>query len=244
MSAKETILVVEDDDQTRELLQDYLQKNGFACIALPDGEELWPSINEHMPDLLVLDVMLPGDDGLTLCRNLRADPKTAPLPIIMLTARTEETDRIIGLEMGADDYLPKPFNPRELLARISSVLRRARAEPVVKGRPAAKALLFADWRLDLASRRLTAPSGVLISLSKKEYALLTIFLNNPQEVLDRDRIMNAYVGRDASPFERGIDVQIGRLRKRLREGNPDGPELIATVWGQGYMLDCPVEESA
>nr|CRH06221.1 Transcriptional regulatory protein ompR [Candidatus Magnetococcus massalia] len=240
---RDHVLVVEDDEETRELLHEYLEQNGFRCTSLPDGTQLRSHITEDRPDLIVMDLMMPGEDGLTLTRNLRAHAATAHIPVIMLTARSEETDRIIGLEMGADDYLPKPFNPRELLARINSVMRRARAEPVGKQKQESiKSYQFAGWQLDVASRRLTSPEGESVSLSRKEYTLLTIFLQNPQKLMDRDAIMKIYGGREASPFERGIDVQIGRLRKRLQGGGEqDGKELIRTVWGQGYLLDVPVE---
>ncbi|MEG3637735.1 response regulator [Magnetococcus sp. PR-3] len=239
---RDHILVVEDDEEIRELLTDYLNQNGFDCTALPDGSQLRETMDRVRPDLVVMDLMLPGDDGLTLTRNLRAGATTAHVPIIMLTARVEETDRIIGLEMGADDYLPKPFNPRELLARINSVMRRARSEPVTKTDTSqVKGFRFSGWHLEIASRKLTAPDGENVTLSRKEYELLNIFLQNPQTLLNRDAIMMKYGGREASPFERGIDVQIGRLRKRLQHGTADPQEMIKTVWGQGYMLDVIVE---
>ncbi|MBF0310580.1 MAG: response regulator [Magnetococcales bacterium] len=237
------ILVVEDDEETRELLRNYLVKNGFECLVLPDGEKLRELLTSEAVDLVVLDIMLPGDDGLTLCRGLRSDPLTANLPVIMLTARVEETDRIVGLEMGADDYVSKPFNPRELLARIKSVLRRARAEPAGRSAEAVARLRFAGWTLDLASRQLRSPQGVVVPLTKAEYGLLRIFLSHPREVMDRDQIMELYRGRESSPFERGIDVQIGRLRKRLGEDSRE-PGVIQTVWGQGYMLAADVERLA
>ncbi|ABK44845.1 two component transcriptional regulator, winged helix family [Magnetococcus marinus MC-1] len=239
---RDHILIVEDDEGIRELLTDYLTQNGFICSALPDGSKLRETMDRARPDLVVMDLMLPGEDGLTLTRNLRAGATTAHIPIIMLTARVEETDRIIGLEMGADDYLPKPFNPRELLARINSVMRRARSEPVTKSDSSpVKGYRFSGWYLDIASRKLSAPDGEPITLSRKEYELLNIFLQNPQTLLNRDAIMMRYGGREASPFERGIDVQIGRLRKRLQYDNADPQEMIKTVWGQGYMLDVLVE---
>ncbi|MBF0623630.1 MAG: response regulator [Magnetococcales bacterium] len=240
MGEPDRILVVEDDEETRNLLRTYLEKNGFDCRTLPDGSRLHAELEREETDMVILDLMLPGDDGLTLCRNLRADPRTANLPVIMLTARVEETDRIVGLEMGADDYIPKPFNPRELLARIKSVMRRARADPVGKPEALARRMRFSGWTLDLATRQLKSPEEVVVPLSKKEYDLLRIFLTHARQVLDRDRIMELYAGRGSSPFERGIDVQIGRLRKRLREDSKD-PVIIRTVRGHGYMLDSDVD---
>ncbi|MBF0138532.1 MAG: response regulator [Magnetococcus sp. DMHC-1] len=240
MSERDRILVVEDDEETRDLLQGYLLKNGYDCRTLPDGSHLRAELTREQVDMVILDLMLPGEDGLTLCRNLRADPATANLPVIMLTARVEETDRIIGLEMGADDYLPKPFNPRELLARIKSVLRRARALPVAGKEVVARRIGFAGWVLDIPTRQLKSPDGVVVPLSRKEYNLLRIFLSHAGEVLDRDRIMELYAGRESSPFERGIDVQIGRLRKRLREESKD-PIIIRTVRGHGYMMAAKVD---
>ncbi|MBF0285311.1 MAG: response regulator [Magnetococcales bacterium] len=239
MEGNDRILVVEDDEETRTLLRDYLERNGFRCTTARDGPAMRAELVRGAPDLVVLDLMLPGEDGLTLCRTLRADPVTANLPVIMLTARAEETDRIVGLEMGADDYLPKPFNPRELLARVKSVLRRARATPLSRAPQEPKGFRFGGWTLDLAARRLNTPDGVLVPLSRSEFLLLRIFIAHPRQVLDRDKIMTLYKGREADPDDRGIDVQVGRLRKRLADGLSE--EVIRTVWGQGYMMDVDVD---
>ncbi|MBF0621890.1 MAG: response regulator [Magnetococcales bacterium] len=238
---KDRILIVEDDKETRLLLKDYLNKNGYDALAAGDGTEMWSILNEQSVDLIVLDLMLPGDDGLTLCRTLRAKNSYDSIPIIMLTARGGETDRIIGLEMGADDYLPKPYNPRELLARIKSVLRRTRLQPredLENGDP--KAYQFSGWHLSIVAQQLTAPDGVLVPLTRGEFDLLLIFLSHPDQVMNRDALMGLYRNREATPFDRGIDVQIGRLRKRLRE-DPKNPRILRTVWGQGYILNGPVE---
>jgi len=191
---------------------------------------LWAALERETVDLVILDLMLPGDDGLVLCRNLRA---RSLIPIIMLTARGDDTDRIIGLEMGADDYLPKPFNPRELLARIKGVLRRSR-NPV--GEPGeTKRFHFAGWTLDVAARQLVAPDGVLIPLGASDYRLLRIFLERPQRVLNRDQLLDLTQGREATPFDRSIDVQVSRLRRRLRD-DPREAALIKTVRNEGYLL--------
>ena len=192
-------------------------------------------------DVIVMDLMLPGEDGLSLCKRLTIDPKSAAIPVIMLTARSGEMDRIIGLEMGADDYLPKPFSSRELLARIKSVLRRARAMP--KGSRNSRETVvyrFAGWTLHLKSQQLTSPDEVIVELTKGEFGLLLAFLQHPQEILNRDRIMEIYRMREATIFDRSIDVMVGRLRKRLREDSKH-PNILKTVWGKGYMLTAEVE---
>jgi len=198
---------------------------------------MWAALEEAHPDLVVLDVMLPGDDGLTLCRDLRAKGE---LPIIMLTARGEETDRIVGLEMGADDYLPKPFNPRELLARIKTILRRTRTLPENLQPEASGTLRFGGWSLDTATRDLLSPAGVVVALSGTEYKLLRIFLAHPGRVLNRDQLIDLMLSRDASPFDRSIDVQVSRLRHRLGDTAKE-PAIIKTVRGEGYVLSVPVE---
>jgi two-component system OmpR family response regulator len=189
-------------------------------------------------DLIVLDLMLPGDDGLTLCRNLRA---TSDIPIIMLTARGDETDRIVGLEMGADDYLPKPFSARELLARIKVILRRTRSLPP-NLRPQDEHLLrFAGWVLDTARRQLVSPAGVATPIGGAEYKLLRVFLDHPNRVLDRDQLLDLSQGREADPLDRSIDVQVSRLRQRLGD-DPRQPVLIKTLRGEGYVFTAPVEK--
>ena len=239
MSAQDHVLVVDDDLDIRSLLRDYLEKNGYRVTAVGDGKAMWAAFEETRPDILVLDVMLPGTDGLTLCRNVRA---RSGIPIIMLTARGEETDRIVGLEMGADDYLPKPFSPRELLARIKSVLRRARTLPDNLQPEAARRIRFAGWTLDIATRNLLSPAGVVVALSGTEFKLLRIFLAHPNRVLNRDQLIDLMLSRDASPFDRSIDVQVSRLRHRLDEDAKE-PAIIKTVRGEGYVFAAAVEVS-
>jgi len=231
------ILVVDDDAEIRSLLGDYLRKNGYRASAVADGKAMWTALARGKVDLVVLDLMLPGDDGLTLCRKLRSEAET---PVIMLTARGEETDRIVGLEMGADDYLAKPFSPRELLARIKSVLRRYRSLPRNLRADDAREIAFAGWRLDVVARHLVSAQGVVTSLSGSEYQLLRVFLSHPNHVLTRDQLMVLSKGREADPLERGIDIQVSRLRHRLND-DPSDPRIIKTVRGEGYVLAAPVE---
>lgn len=228
------ILIVDDDPGLRELLADYLGRHGFAVSGVNDGRGLWASLERDSVDLVILDLMLPGDDGLVLCRTLRA---RSPIPIIMLTARGDDTDRIVGLEMGADDYLPKPFNPRELLARIKSILRRSRSAPADPGE--ARRLQFAGWTLDVNARQLVAPDGVVVALGASDYRLLRVFLDHPQRVLNRDQLLDWTQGREAVPFDRSIDVQVSRLRRRLRD-DPREAILIKTVRNEGYILAAQV----
>jgi len=188
------------------------------------------------PALIVLDLMLPGEDGLALCREVRAQ---SDVPIIMLTARGEEVDRIVGLEMGADDYLSKPFSPRELVARIKSILRRTRALPSNLKPDQAKMLHFAGWTLDVTTRNLVSPAGVTIALSGTDYKLLRIFLDHPNRVLTRDQLIDMTQSRDAGPFDRSIDLQVSRLRRRLND-NPKEPSIIKTARGEGYVLAAEV----
>ena len=237
MEHTDHILVVDDDAEIRSLLCDYLRRNGYQATAVADGKAMWAARARNAVDLIVLDVMLPGEDGLTLCRRLRAETDT---PVIMLTARGEETDRIVGLEIGADDYLAKPFSPRELLARIKSVLRRARSLPNNLKADEARRIRFAGWTLDTAARHLVSAEGVVTSLSGSEYQLLRILLSHPNHVLTRDQIMLLAKGREADPLERTVDLQVSRLRHRLGD-DLDEPRLIKTVRGQGYVLAVPVE---
>jgi two-component system OmpR family response regulator len=237
MNNPDHVLVVDDDLEIRSLLRDYLEKNGYRVTAVGDGKAMWAAFDEARPDLVVLDVMLPGTDGLTLCRDVRA---RSAIPIIMLTARGEETDRIVGLEMGADDYLAKPFSPRELLARVKSVLRRARTLPDNLQPEAARKIGFAGWTLDIATRNLLSPAGVVVALSGTEFKLLRIFLAHPNRVLNRDQLIDLMLSRDASPFDRSIDVQVSRLRHRLDEDAKE-PAIIKTVRGEGYVFAAAVE---
>jgi two-component system OmpR family response regulator len=237
MAKQDHVLVVDDDAEIRELLREYLQKQGYRVTALADGKSLRAAVATSHPDLIILDLMLPGEDGLTLCRDLRA---RSEVPIIMLTARGEETDRIVGLEMGADDYVPKPFSPRELLARIKSVLRRARSLPENLKPEEAGAYRFAGWTLDVATRNLTAPDHVVVALSGTEFRLLRVFLEHPNRVLTRDQLIDLMLSRDAGPFDRAIDVQVSRLRHRLRDDARE-PAIIKTVRGQGYVFAAHVD---
>ena len=230
------ILVVDDDREIRSLLGDYLEKNGFRATAVADGRAMWSALEQGRFDLVILDVMLPGEDGFVLCRSLRA---RSDLPVIMLTAKGEDMDRIVGLELGADDYLAKPFNPRELLARIKSVLRRHRAVPGNLQAEPARYLRFAGWTLDLAARNLVSPTQVVVALSGAEFRLLRVFLSYPNRVLSRDQLMDLTVGREADPLDRSIDVQVSRLRRKI-ETHPQNPELIITVRGGGYMFTASV----
>ncbi|HYI87971.1 MAG TPA: response regulator [Burkholderiales bacterium] len=236
MERADHVLVVDDDAEIRKLLGEYLERNGFRVSLATDGAEMRRALDRSRPDIVVLDLMLPGDSGLKLCRDLRVE---SSLPVIMLTARAEEVDRIVGLEMGADDYLAKPFSPRELVARIRSILRRARglASPAGRG---AHQLRFAGWTLDLAGRQLVAPDGVVVALSGAEFKLLSVFVEHPNRVLDRNQLMDLTVGRDGAPFDRSIDVQVSRLRVRLRDDARE-PRIIKTVRNEGYVLAAVVE---
>ena len=237
MEKTDCILIVDDEPEIRRLLVDYLMRNGFEALAARDGRDMWQALERHAVDLLVLDLMLPDSDGLTLCRDLRA---RSNLPVLMLTARGEEADRIVGIEMGADDYLVKPFNPRELLARIKSILRRTRALPPNLRPEPVRCLRFAGWCLDTAERLLTAPDGVATPLSGGEFRLLRILLEHPNRVVRREQLIEMIHGREAEAYDRAVDVQVSRLRHRLRDDNRE-PQLIKTVRGEGYVLAASVE---
>ncbi|MGE5144143.1 MAG: response regulator [Acidobacteriota bacterium] len=237
MESPEHILIVDDDAEIRTLLSAYFQKNGYRTSVAADGVAMGKALERSAVDLIVLDLMLPGEDGLALCRKLRADSDT---PVIMLTARGEETDRIVGLEMGADDYLAKPFSPRELLARVKSVLRRHKSLPLNLRADDAREIDFAGWRLDTVARHLVSAAGVVASLSGAEFQLLRIFLSHPNRVLTRDQLMMLSKGREADPLDRSIDIQVSRLRHRLGD-DPANPAIIKTVRGEGYVLAVPVE---
>ncbi len=240
MNTPDHILVVDDDAEIRDLLHEYLQKQGYRVTALADGRGLRAAVETSHPDVIILDVMLPGDDGLTLCRELRA---RSTVPIIMLTARGDETDRIVGLELGADDYVAKPFSPRELLARIKSVLRRSRSLPDNLQTEESGIFCFAGWTLDCATRNLTSPAGVVVALSGTDFRLLKIFVDHPNRVLTRDQLIDLMLSRDAGPYDRAIDVQVSRLRQRLGEDAKD-PAIIKTMRGQGYVFAAHVESGA
>ncbi len=241
MDTSPHILIVDDDREIRDLLSRFLAKNGYRATGAADGREMRRALSERAIDLIILDLMLPGEDGLTLCRNLRAE---SGVPVIMLTAKGDEVDRIVGLEMGADDYLAKPFNPRELMARIKAVLRRAGAPAggLSGGRQAdtGAVLSFSGWRLDLDRRELTSPDGILVPLSGGEFGLLAALAGHPGRVLSRDQLLDLARGRDALPFDRSIDVQVSRLRRKI-EANPREPALIKTVRGGGYLFASEVE---
>ncbi len=233
MDTPDHILIVDDDAEIRSLLSQYLVKNGLRVTAVADGRTMWRALEAGRIDLIVLDLMLPGEDGLTLCRNLRA--KSSDVPVIMLTARGEETDRVVGLEMGADDYLAKPFSARELLARIKAILRRARSLPENLRPSDARNIRFGEWLLDTVGRQLVSTAGTVTPLSGAEYRLLRIFLSHPNRVLNRDQLVDLTQGRDADPLDRSIDVQVSRLRQRLGDDSRE-PRLIKTVRGEGYVL--------
>ncbi|MEO8136576.1 MAG: response regulator transcription factor [Betaproteobacteria bacterium] len=235
---RDRVLIVDDDEDIQSLLEEYLRKNGFDAQAVADGKSMWDALAVRPVSLVVLDLMLPGEDGLSLCRQLRTKSQ---VPVLMLTARGEAIDRIMGLESGADDYLPKPFDPRELLARIRSILRRAKSLPADTEVDIPEAFVFSGWKLDTQARNLYAPDGVVVPLSGAEYRLLLIFLQNSNVVLSRDQLSNFTFGRDADPLDRTIDMQVSRLRERLREQARE-PEIIKTVRGKGYVMAARVEE--
>ena len=243
------VLIVDDDRDIRQLLADYLEKQGLRCLTAADGREMKAALDTHRIDLIVLDLMMPGEDGLTLCRNLRASASAsahANTPILMLTARGEDMDRIIGLEMGADDYLAKPFVPRELYARIRAVLRRTRALPPnldATSTANARLLRFANWRLDTVNRHLVDADGTVVALSGAEYRMLGVFLAHPQKVLSRDQLMELTQGREADVFDRSIDLLVSRLRQRLGD-NARESTIIKTVRNEGYVLAAEVTAEA
>lgn len=237
MAKQDHILIVDDDAEIRSLLGEYLQKQGYRATAVADGKGLRAAMEKSRPDVIILDLMLPGEDGLALCRDLRA---RSEIPIIMLTARGDETDRIVGLELGADDYVAKPFSPRELLARIKSVLRRSRSLPDNLKPEEAGSYRFAGWTLDVATRNLTGADGVVVPLGGTEFRLLRIFLEHPNRVLTRDQLIDLMLSRDAAPFDRAIDVQVSRLRHRLGDDAKE-PAIVKTVRGQGYVFAARVD---
>jgi two-component system phosphate regulon response regulator OmpR len=230
---KTRIAVVDDDLRLRDLLSRYLSEQGFAVQTVADGAALDRLLERERVDLIVLDLMLPGEDGLAICRRLRG--QAVEVPIVMLTARGDDVDRIVGLELGADDYLPKPFNPRELVARINAVLRRRRA-PAPPGAPleADRVIAFGRCRLDLGTRSLQR-DGRDVALTTGEFALLKVFVENPRRPLSREKLLALARGRDHEAFDRAIDVQVSRLRK-LIEDEPSRPRHIQTVWGFGYVF--------
>ena len=224
------LLIVDDDPGLREVLADYLGRDGYRVSGVGDGRGLWAALEREPVDLVILDLMLPGDDGLTLCRMLRA---RSAMPIIMLTARGDDTDRIVGLEMGADDYVGKPFDPRELVARIEAVLRRG-VQPAAAPQAQGGEYRFGDWSFDRATRRLER-NGEFVALTSGEFALLNALVNNAGRPMKRERLLELTRGDDSESFDRAIDVQIHRLR-RLIEVDPAQPRFLQTVWGVGYVF--------
>jgi two-component system OmpR family response regulator len=237
MESSAHILVVDDHREIRDLLAKYLAKHGLRVSVAESAARARRVLETSAIDLVVLDVMMPGEDGLSLCRHLRA---TTGVPVIMLTAMAEDTDRVIGLEIGADDYVVKPFNPRELLARIKAVLRRANSLPRRRPAPPAEVLRFERWALNVGRRELMDEDGVGIPLSTSEFLLLSALLDHPKMVLSRDQLLDLTRGRAANLFDRSIDNQVSRLRKKI-ESDPKEPSLIKTVWGGGYVFTADVE---
>jgi two-component system, OmpR family, response regulator len=232
------ILVVDDHREIRESLAQFLRKNGRRATAVENAEAARKAIKENRVDLIILDIMMPGEDGLSLARHVR---ETSQIPVILLSARAEELDRIIGLEVGADDYVVKPFNPRELLARIDAVLRRTHALPPNVEAPSGEALRFDRWRLKIAERELVDDDGNTHELSTGEYRLLLTFLQRPKIVLTRDQLLDLAFERGTDVFDRAVDTQVSRLRRKI-ESDARSPKLIKTVWGGGYVFTAPVEK--
>jgi two-component system OmpR family response regulator len=233
------ILIVDDHREIRDLVSRALTKEGFRVSTAADGRAMRKALDDGRIDLILLDLMLPGEDGLSLCRAIRAESNT---PIIMLTAKGDEVDRVIGLEMGADDYLPKPFGSRELIARIKAVLRRGNEKlPTTKSTQRPKRYHFDRWTLDTGARELLRDDGVTVPLSTGEYDLLIALAERPQRVLNRDQLLDLARGRSAAGLDRSIDTQVSRLRKKLERDSSD-PKIIKTVWGGGYMFTPTVSQ--
>jgi len=240
MSTEPHILIVDDHRDIREPLAKYLEKNGFRTSEAADAAQARAALKTAAPDLIVLDIMMPGEDGLSLTRDLRA---RGSVPIILLTAVTEDTDRIIGLEMGADDYVTKPFNPRELLARIKTVLRRVYDLPPDRDTREADVYRFDGWSFDTGKRELVDAKGVVVPLSTGEFQLLHALVKRPGVVLSRDQLLDLTRGRDAVAFDRSVDNQVSRLRKKI-EADPANPSIIKTHWGGGYSFVAALEGDA
>jgi two-component system, OmpR family, response regulator len=239
MSDVAHILIVDDQQEICDVVQEYLSGEGYRVSAAHDGAGMRQVLGQSPADLVILDLMLPGEDGLSLARSLRSE---SGIGIIILTGRGETVDRIIGLEMGADDYLPKPFHLRELLARVKSVLRRVHSRDGDPMQPLRARARFVGWSLDLSSRQLISPQGREVRLTTGEFDLLAAFVSNANQVLTRDRLLDLARNREAGPFDRTIDVQVGRLRRKL-EDDPQNPTLIKTVRGSGYIFTPAVEVS-
>lgn len=236
MGDQNSILLVEDDAEIGELISRYLQNNGMVVTWVETGEALDRKLAADSYDIVILDLNLPGEDGLSICRRVSA---SSDIPIIIVTAKGEDVDKIVGLEMGADDYLVKPFNPRELLARIRAVLRRAEPQARGAGEAAKQTFHFNGWRVSLLAREVVSPTGAKVAMTGAEFDLLHAFCENPNRVLTRDQLINMTHGRTAGPFERSIDVLVSRLRQKL-EQDPRNPSMIQTIRSEGYMLSAPV----
>jgi two-component system OmpR family response regulator len=231
------LLVVDDDREIRSLLSNLLSSRGYKVSTAREEGEMRRILHSSRIDLVILDIMLPGKDGLSICRELRVSQS---IPIIMLTARGDSTDRVVGLEIGADDYLAKPFDVRELEARIKAVLRRAPADSTANHGQSVSVLVFAGWKLDVRQRQLQSPEGADVDLTTGEFDLLQVFAERPQRILNRSQLLDLARGRDAAPFDRSVDVQVSRLRRKI-ESDPQEPELIKTVRGGGYLFTPSVE---
>jgi len=228
------VLVVEDDQTTRTKLSGYLETAGYRVLEARDGRDMWDLLSREAADVILLDINLPGEDGLELTRQLRRNSDTG---IILVTGRTDDVDRIVGLEIGADDYVTKPFNPRELLARVKGLLRRATPTPISES----VTRIFAGWKFDLSTRKLASPSGEENSLTRAEYELLKAFVENPRSVMNRDRLLDSVTHRKWDRSDRTIDVLVRRLRQKI-EADPKKPEIIVTAHGEGYIFTPVVEE--
>lgn len=234
MVAMLSILMVDDDAQIRQLLSDYLSGFGMSVVAVADGKAMAEALKKSSFDLVILDLMLPGEDGLSLCRSLRAE---SDIPILMLTARGEAMDRVVGLELGADDYIVKPFEPRELVARIQTILRRARGNR--ENHKEQNEVQFMGWRLNYVMRHLVSPEELVIPLSNAEFRLLTVFIEHPNRILTREFLLDSARGRDMDVFDRSIDILVSRVRQKLNDDSRT-PTLIKTVRGEGYLFDAKV----
>lgn len=230
------ILVVDDNQDIRQPLKRYLTDHGLRVTCADGGKAMREVLNKNSIDLILLDIMMPGEDGLSLCRFVQS---TLEIPVILLTALTEDADRIVGLEMGADDYVRKPFNPRVLLAKIKAVLRRSHASPIQGNQPKSDILVFDDWQLNVNQQEVVDKKGVAVALSSVEFRLLLAFLLRPKTTLTRDQLLDLTHGREAKAFDRSIDNSISRLRRKI-EVDGSSPKLIKTVWGGGYMLTVEV----
>jgi len=236
MNNRSSVLLVEDDADIGELISRYLGNNGMDVALVADGAAMDARVGKEIFDILILDLNLPGEDGFSICRRVRASHN---IPIIILTANGEDVDKILGLEMGADDYIVKPFNPRELLARIRAVLRRAEGQNRVDDRLPRQTYVFLGWRMDLLSREVVSPQGTKVAMTGAEFDLLHALCENPNRVLTRDQLISMTHGPSSGPFERSIDVLISRLRQKL-EKDPRNPAIILTIRSEGYMFSAPV----